>query len=359
MGQGRRPQGLRFFHGSKEGQHHLSHPPPQSVEGGPTGSSQLPPSRSNKPGRMAVAIVNYNTRDHLRDCLASVQGNKPSEVVVVDNASSDGSVEMVRTEFPTVIMRENDRNTGYGAAANQGISQCRSEYVLLLNSDTVLPGGAHKALSEYMDQNPRAAVVGPRLEYPDGRLQVSSFPFPSPLYTFLRSTSFGSLISRIPILRERYLPSWSHMQARIVPWVLGAVMVIRREAFEIVEGFDESFFMFSEEVDLCYRLWSAGWEVHFTPVVTIVHIEGASTKGCYAEMELLRYSSTRKFYQQHYSKRRISQLKLLTTYFMLRNILFDYARLAWKGLTQSSSGAGENLVLWKKVLYSAWEDPGR
>jgi hypothetical protein len=318
---------------------------------------QQPPPGLDETGGMAVVIVNYNTRDHLSDCLTSVMGNDPGEVVVVDNASSDGSAEMVRSEFPTVQLQVNQRNAGYGTAANQGISRCLSDYVLLLNSDTILPGGALNTLSAYMDQNPQTGVVGPRLEYPDGRHQVSSFPFPTPLYTFLRSTSIGSLIGRIPYLRERYLPSWSHTRARCVPWVLGAAMGIRKKAFDSAGCFDESFFMFSEEVDLCYRLWSCGWEVHFSPVVTIVHIEGASTKGRFAEMELLRYSSTHQFYRHHYSQWRILQLRMLTTYFMLRNILFDYARLAWKGQAQNEPVENDSLALWKKVLHNSWVEP--
>src|SRR5688572_17909236 len=119
---------------------------------------------------IAVAIVNYNTREHLRACLATVQLEAPSEVVVVDNASSDDSVEMVRTDYPRVMLHANRTNPGYGAAANQAVESCTAKYVLLLNSDTRLQSGALRALSTYLDRHPRAAIVGPRLENPDGTL---------------------------------------------------------------------------------------------------------------------------------------------------------------------------------------------
>jgi GT2 family glycosyltransferase len=336
----------------------LSHLSPGSKEIELPDMSQQPASQSTGSGRLAVVIVSYNTRDYLRRCLQSVQENGPGEVVVVDNASTDGSAGMVREEFPAVSIRENPRNMGYGAAANQGISSCCSTYILLLNGDTVLPEDSINVLGDYMDRNPKAAVVGPRLEYPDGRLQASTYPFPTPLYTFLGSTSIGSLIGRTPVLRERYLPSWSHSQARVVPWVLGAVLVIRRSAFESVGGFDESYFMFSEEVDLCYRLKKAGWEVHFTPAVTVVHVKGASTKENYTEMELLRYSGTQRFYQNHYSRFQMAQLRMLTTYFMLRNISLDYLRSIWQG-RRPTTEANEKFILWKNVLYNAWDSPER
>jgi GT2 family glycosyltransferase len=231
---------------------------------------------------IAVAIVNYNTREHLHACLATVQLEAPSEVVVVDNASSDGSTEMVRADYPWVALHANKTNLGYGAAANQAIASCSAEYVLLLNSDTLLQAGALMALSGYLDLHPHAAIVGPHLVEADGTLQASCYPFPTPLNTFLENSTSAILLGRlirrhIPLLRNFYLRTWPHTSARVVPWLKGAALAIRRTAFDAVGGFDESYFMYFEDADLCYRLNAAGWKVHFVPITTVVHIGGAST----------------------------------------------------------------------------------
>lgn len=298
----------------------------------------------------AVVIINYNTREHLRACLASVQGDTPGEVVVVDNASSDGSAEMVRAEYPWVSLYANTANTGYGAAANQAIHNCTAPYVLLLNSDTLLQPGTLRALSAYFKYYPQAAVVGPRIVNPDGTLQVSCFPFPTPLHTLFRESVFSVLIGRIPVLRDWYLPTSSHNHAQSVPWVLGAALAMRRTAFEAVGGFDESFFMYFEETDLCYRLHEAGWEIHFTPDATIIHVGAASTEQRRADMAVQLYASLYHFYQKHYSCRAIRQLNAIVTYVMLRNIIRDTLRLCRSQDPYQRSRLFEDVIASRRVL---------
>ena len=227
---------------------------------------------------MAVAIVSFNTRALLDACLASVAAACPAETVVVDNGSADGSIELVRERYGDVQLVVCERNRGYGAAANRAIAACNAAYVLLLNGDTVVATDALGALETYLEDHPRAAVVGPRLEYPDGTLQRSTYPDPSVADTLLGETGLHLLTRRVPYLSERSLRTWRHDVARAVPWVLGAALAIRREAFEAVGGFDEGFFLYGEEVDLCRRLAAAGYETHFAPVTTVVHVGGASTR---------------------------------------------------------------------------------
>src|SRR5258708_164207 len=129
---------------------------------------------------VAVVIVNHNTRNHLRACLASVRAERPAETIVVDNASDDGSAAMVKAEFPEVTVCANETNPGYGAAANQAVARTSLPYILLLNSDTRLQNGALLHLSSYLDRHTRAAIVGPRVLHPNGSLQPSCFPFPTP-----------------------------------------------------------------------------------------------------------------------------------------------------------------------------------
>ncbi len=301
---------------------------------------------------MAVAIVNYNTREHLRACLTTVVRNRPAEVVVVDNASSDGSADMVRAEFPEVRLIASGTNPGYGGGANRAIAACRAPYVLLLNSDTRLEDGALEVLSAYLDQHPEAAVVGPRLAYPDGTLQQSCFPFPTPLDTFLHLSHLGPLLARLFGLREIYLRTWSHRRARAVPWVLGAALALRREPFENVGGFDESFFMYSEEVALCYVLHKRGWQTHFAPVTTVTHVRGASTSNQHVEMEIRKTRSTWHFYRRHYPPRRIWQLKLVLAPALLLKIARDTLRPGFDPRRRA-----EQLRMWCGILADLWAQP--
>jgi GT2 family glycosyltransferase len=306
---------------------------------------------------MAVTIVNYNTRECLQACLETVQLEKPGEVVVVDNASSDGSVEMAQACYPQVDLHANKTNVGYGAAANQAIASCSARYVLLLNSDTMLERGALQAMSTYLDEHPRAAVVGPRLVGMDGNLQLSCYPFPTPFNLLFVNSIVGRLIRYVPVLRNWHLRTWSHARARVVPWVLGAALAIRPEAFMAVGGFDESFFMYSEEMDLCYRLQAAGWQVHFAPVTTVRHVYGASTKQRRTEMLVQLFTSLRHFYQRHYSKLQLLQLDIILKSFALARWIVDSVRLSIARKACDRALLAENLAAWKQLLLGQY--PGR
>jgi GT2 family glycosyltransferase len=270
--------------------------------------------------RIAVAIVNHNTRDHLRRCLASIQSAQPETaaptlypIVVIDNASTDGSADMVRAEFPAVELLATGENPGYGAAANTAIAHCRADYALLLNSDTLVESGVVDALADYLDCHPQVAIAGPRLHNADGSLQPSCYPEPTPLNLFLEESLVGRLAASVPGLRDRYLRTWRHDEPRPVPWVLGAALAIRRAAFEAVGGFDPAFTMYFEETDLCHRLWTAGWQIHFAPVGVVVHVGGASTRSYYAKMQRRLFTSMQLFYARHYppGQTRLLHLALL------------------------------------------------
>lgn len=300
--------------------------------------------------RVAVAVVNYNTRDQLDVCLASIMAETPAEVIVVDNGSTDGSVEMLRTRYPSVTLLTNRTNPGYGAAANQAVATCAVEYVLLLNSDTRLQAGGLQALSDYLDQHSQAAIVAPRLLNQDGTLQPSCFHFPTPLHALLRESSVRRLIGRVSRLRERYLPTWLHSHPRVVPWVLGAALIIRRDVFEVVGGFDPSFFMYFEEVDLCYRLQAAGWQVHFAPVANVVHVGAASTAQHRSAMTVQLYRSLFHFYRLHFSLWQLRQLRLVVAYLMFRNIVRDTVQLRRVGSPAERTRIGADVAAWKQVL---------
>lgn len=252
---------------------------------------------------LAVVVVSYNTREHLRTCLASVLADSPAEVIVADNGSSDGSTEMVEREFPMVALDVDRSNPGYGGGANRGVRRSKSEYVLVLNSDTIVLPGALQGLAQYLDTHAGVGIVGPRLRNPDGSLQPSCYPFPSPLMPLRKLTRFGWIWRRVPFFRERSVLYWSHDRPRRVPWVVGAALAIRRSAFDAVHGFDDKrFFMYYEEVDLAYRLHLAGWETHFAPVADVVHVGSASTGQQQSAMLRERAMSSLRLYEEHLSR---------------------------------------------------------
>jgi GT2 family glycosyltransferase/glycosyltransferase involved in cell wall biosynthesis len=230
---------------------------------------------------VSVIIVNWNTRDLLRDCLASLMEHTRGctyEIIVVDNASADGSAEMVRQAFPSVQLLVNDRNRGFAAGCNQGLARAVGRYLLLLNSDTRLDEDAVAGLVAFLDAHPRAGLVGCGLRNADGSTQPSVGHFPS---------AVGAIGAKLRRTGRPNSGPWrnfaypfhtdeEHTRELDVDWVAGAAMLARREVVEGVGGLDESIFLFAEEWDWCYRIRAAGWRILFTPAVQIVHLGSGS-----------------------------------------------------------------------------------
>jgi N-acetylglucosaminyl-diphospho-decaprenol L-rhamnosyltransferase len=221
---------------------------------------------------VSVVVVTYDALPWIDRCLASVDGY---ETVVVDNGSSDGTVALVRERHPDVQILQRE-NRGLAAGWNAGIAATDKQYVFLLNADAWLADdGSLDALADVADTHPRAAVVGPRLRFPDGSLQRSVRGFPTPWriateYLFLRK-----LAPRSQALNAFYAGGFDHAHERHADFVMGAAMLVRREAIDEVGPLDEDFFLFSEETDWCYRFARAGWDVLFTPQAEVVHVSGA------------------------------------------------------------------------------------
>ena len=301
---------------------------------------------------ISVAIVNHNTREHLRACLASVRAEEVRDVVVADTGSTDGSLEMVREELPGSGCSRTSASR-VRAASNAAFQACSGPFVLLLNADTRLVPGSVGALAVYLERHPKAAVAGPRLVYPNGKLQVSCFPFLGTFRLLLEQAAPGRWLARIPAVRDRWLFSLSlHDRPRVVPWILGAVMAIRREAFDAVGGFDPSFFMFSEEVDLCRRLQDQGWEVRFTPDATVVHSGGASTRQRRPQMALCMLVSSKRFFRRHYPPWRASVLERMMDVGLLFRMFRDRFHLAVTQEPAIRSRLSENLSVWREALRS-------
>ncbi len=290
---------------------------------------------------IGIAVVSYNTAPLLRRCLESVVGDTAGPVLVVDNASTDGSAEMVRREFPTVRLRAETANRGYGAAANLAAGDLDSRYVLLLNADTQLTPGAAGALSDYLDGHPAAAVAGPRLVSASGAFEPSAHPFPRPLALLLQESG---LRRRLGHGRE------AEWRARPVDWVLGAALAIRREAFERVGGFDEGFFLYQEEVDLCFRLRAAGWETHYAPVATVLHVGGASTGQRAAETFGQFVRSTRRFARLRFSRGSAASVTAVLAAVLAARLARDGARLAWVHDPARREGLRARIAAWRRGL---------
>jgi GT2 family glycosyltransferase len=224
---------------------------------------------------IAVVVLNHNGGEGVLDCLASVTSEGAIEVVVVDNASVDGSDVLIAHAHPGVTLVRNERNTGFAAAANQGVRATSAPYAFLLNQDAVLGAGALAALIETLDAHPRAAAVGALVRNPDGSVQPTKRAFPSFGAAILHGI-VGIFRPDNPGTRSYVLADDRFTEARTVDWVAGPAMALRREAFEAVGGFDEAFFFFVEDVDLCKRLTQAGFEIWFEPRASVVHHWGGS-----------------------------------------------------------------------------------
>jgi GT2 family glycosyltransferase len=226
---------------------------------------------------LSVIIVSYNTRALLLRCLATLEpelAGIPSEVFVVDNASKDGSPAAVHAAFPKVRVLGQEQNLGFGAANNVALRESRGELILLLNSDAFVHPGALSAMRDCLARNPAVGVVGPRLVNEDGSLQRSCWRFPSPFRSWLESLWISGAFPHHPFLGD--YRDWSHDTERVVEFVIGACIMVRREVYEKVGGFDESFFLYAEETDWQRRITDAGWKVMLCPGAVVTHLAGAS-----------------------------------------------------------------------------------
>ncbi|MBN1806107.1 MAG: glycosyltransferase family 2 protein [Sedimentisphaerales bacterium] len=229
---------------------------------------------------VSVIIVSWNTQDILRNCLKSIYEQDCDisiEVIVIDNASTDGSAEMVKENFPQAILIENSENRGFATANNQGITEAKGRYVLLLNSDTVILDNSVEKTISFADAHPEAAVIGCRVLNPDLTLQPTCFMFPSILNMVLSSTYLYKIFPKSRFFGREQMTWWDRSDTRQVEVVTGCFMFVRREAIEQVGTMDEQFFMYGEETDWCYRFKQANWKIMFTPSAEIIHLGGQSS----------------------------------------------------------------------------------
>ena len=255
---------------------------------------------------VSVVIVNYKVRDLLRQCLRSLEpalADLKSEVWVVDNASGDGSVEMVRAEFPRIRLIASSWNRGYGAANNLAIRQAQARYILTLNPDTEVPPHAIRDTIAEMEAHPDIGALGPKLIRADGTLdRACRRSFPSPEVAFYRLVGLALLFPNHPRFARYNLLNVDEDQPLDVDSVCGAYMLVRRDVVERVGMFDEKFRLYGEDLDWAYRIKEAGWRVRYHPRVVVLHYKGQSSRQRPASSIRLFYDAMRIFYAKHYAR---------------------------------------------------------
>ncbi|HCJ52678.1 MAG: hypothetical protein A2898_04220 [Candidatus Kerfeldbacteria bacterium RIFCSPLOWO2_01_FULL_48_11] len=223
---------------------------------------------------LSIIILNYKTRGLLRQCLRGIEQYSLSlayEVIVVDNASRDGTREMMVEEFPHTLFIETPVNIGFAGGMNRGIRKSRGTYVLLLNTDVAILDNAIGKMFEYMENHPRVGIAGPRLINPDGSVQLSCYRFPTFMTALWRRTPFGKLPAVKRRLQKYLMLDFDHTVSSAVDWVLGACMIVRRQTFNKIGLLDERYFLYVEDTDWCRRCWQANWEVHYIAHAEMVH----------------------------------------------------------------------------------------
>lgn len=272
---------------------------------------------------LTVVVLNYNTRDHLRQCLQSLVAegtttlSHPSaavqgEVVVVDNASPDDSADMVESEFPSVRLVRSRRNGGFAYGMNQGLRIARGAAILLLNPDTLVPPGSLAGLLNRLRVHPEAGVVGPMLVREDGSMHLACRrSFPSPSVAFYRLSGLSQRYPRSPRYGRYNLTFLDPAMPAEVDAVCGACMLVRREAVEQAGLLDESFWMYGEDLDWCWRIKERGWTVRYEPSVKVLHLHGAASRKRPWRTTYHFFRSMDLFYRKHYARRYNPAVSLL------------------------------------------------
>jgi N-acetylglucosaminyl-diphospho-decaprenol L-rhamnosyltransferase len=304
---------------------------------------------------LSIIIVSWNTRDLLVDCLQSIYAHPPLcefEVWVVDNASSDGSEAAIRDCFRGVELIENQANTGFAHANNQAIRRSSGQYVLLLNSDTIVGPDALNVMVKSMEAHPDAGIVGGSILNADGSPQFSYGRFPSLLS---ETASAWGIDNRCPISMKHSKQRRPDREVMETDWVMGAAMMVRREVLDRVGLLDESYFMYSEEIDLAYRARRGEWKIYVLRDARIVHLGQQSSKQAPAAMKAQLFRSKVLYFQKHHGRLPASILQLVFQGSMLarclmyrlrgKTILSQMWSATWKCFSSPSRDTGQQLVV--------------
>jgi GT2 family glycosyltransferase len=259
---------------------------------------------SNKP-LVSALIVSYNVRDLLLDCLQAffASSDVPVEAVVVDNASSDGSADAVAQRYPQVKLIRQSKNLGYGRANNAGLQECEGRFILLLNPDVTVGPGCVGRLSDFLLVRPDVGAVGPKVMRPDGTLDLAARRgFPTPATAFYRLSGLSHLFNRSARFNRYNMGHLSPDEPHEMDSGTGACLMLRRAAIDRIGFFDPDYFMYGEDLDLCFRLKLGGWKVYYLPSANAIHLKGMSTRQSTRRMLYEFHSAMWTFHHKHYAE---------------------------------------------------------
>jgi GT2 family glycosyltransferase len=260
--------------------------------------------------QISIIIINWNTRELLAKCIDSIEQTANGlnlEIIVVDNASGDGSQAMVQEKYPHVRLIANQENVGFAKANNQAMRVAGGDYFLLWNSDAFATPRAIQALLQLAEREPKAGIIGAQLRNADQTFQASHTLFPSQWQEFLILTGLGRTLS------GNHYPSFGPEEEKgpqIVDYVEGACLMVRSQTYQEIGGLDEGYFMYAEEVDWCYSTREHGWQVWYQPQAKVIHLGGASSTGRRTHREADLYRSRIRFFRKHYGSRSAQLLKM-------------------------------------------------
>jgi GT2 family glycosyltransferase len=296
---------------------------------------------------LTIVIVSWNTRDLLDKCLAAAKAEiersplnfENTELFVVDNASRDGSAQMVAASHPWAKLIVNAENKGFAFANNQVLKIAQSDFILLLNPDTEIIEGALATLMDFLRQNSRVGVVAPQLINTDGSVQRSCRAFPSFSAMLFELLGVSRIVPAGSKFRQYKMLDWNHDDERQVDQPEGACLMIRRDVFENIGFLDEGFFMLFEEVDWCYRAKEAGWQIWFTPKAKVVHHYGQSIKQVKARMILSSHKGLYRFWLKHHTEGN----HFVESFVYLALMLLAYVRIFMHQLTNFANRIEQRL----------------
>lgn len=265
--------------------------------------------------KLSIVIVSYNVGNYLKNCLESVNKtakNLQPEIIVVDNNSTDNSLEILEKEFPGVSVIANSKNYGFAKGANIGMKQARGEFVLLLNPDTLVSECAITSMLEYMQSHPEAGILGPQLQDPDGSLQHSCRSFPTwSVYFSNRQSLLNRLFPSNKWSNKYLLKQIDHNQIQEVDWITGCCLLMRKKTLEEIDYLDEDFFMYIEDVDIARRAKAKNWKVVYFPQARLIHYKSKSVLQNRLGMLVEHHKSMYRYYLKHFPKN-----------FAVRNLVF-------------------------------------
>lgn len=302
--------------------------------------------------KLSVVILCWNDLKVIANCLASIYSGTHStefEVIVSDNGSTDGSIEFIRKKFPQVRLIENGRNLRFAKGNNVGIRQSQGEYILILNPDTIIHNGTLDGIVGFADQHPEAGAFGCRVLNADGTYQGSIWPFPTPRSEWIRALGLHALGYLSEAFHTGAYLKWKGRTQRTVGYPAGCFVLIRSELLKRLGGFDEQFFYYYEETDLCRRIWKAGFSILYTPEVSITHLEGQSTTkkfppiGFLIDRQVTRYLY---FYKHYGHEGARSARRSILAALLLRRLAGKFVQLV------RPSEAGRNNLELLRTLFN-------